>query len=428
MTFKAKPNPRSNSKPFQKKSFGFNQRRQSPPRFGGVKRQDSEPVLTSPEDQIDYNLSFKDLNLHADILKSIELAGYDKPTLIQQKAIPSVLSGRDLCASAQTGTGKTAAFILPCLNRLITPSTKKVIGPRVLILVPTRELAMQVSQEAIKYSKFLSRAKTVCIYGGAPYPIQNRQLSSPYDILVATPGRLMDHMERGRIDFGRLEVLILDEADRMLDMGFIEPVEQIAAATPEDRQTLLFSATLRGNVLKLAKKLLKDPLHIAVAPEKARHDNIEQRLHLVNNIRDKQKVLDLLLADLPVEQAIVFTSTKRQADELSDQLHEKGHDVAALHGDMNQRQRTRTIRLMKDGKIKILVATDVAARGLDVNTVSHVFNFDLPQSGEDYVHRIGRTGRAGAKGTALSFASPKDNHLLRQIEQYTGQRLTPSKV
>lgn len=428
MSFKANTSSRSkpfSKPPFKKKSFGFSKPR---PRFGGVKKHVEEPLLTSPEDQIDYNLTFKDLELHENLLKAVELAGYDKPTLIQQKAIPSVLTGRDLCASAQTGTGKTAAFILPSLNRLMIPSTKKAFGPRILILVPTRELAMQVSQEAIRYSKFLTRAKTVCIYGGAPYPIQNRQLSSPYEILVATPGRLMDHMERGRIDFGRLEVLILDEADRMLDMGFIEAVEQIAAATPEDRQTLLFSATLRGNVLKLAKKLLKDPLHVAVAPEKVSHENIEQRLHLVNNIRDKQKTLEHLLSDLPLEQAIVFTSTKRQADELANDLHEKGHRVAALHGDMNQRQRTRTLRLMKDGEIKILVATDVAARGLDVQTISHVINFDLPQSGEDYVHRIGRTGRAGAKGTALSFASPRDQHLLRQIEQYTGQRLTPTKA
>lgn len=423
MSFKAKPHPHPYSKPFKKKAFGFNKPR---PRFGGIK-QVEEPLQTSPEDQIDYNLSFKDLQLHENLLKAVAFAGYDKPTLIQQKAIPSVLTGKDLCASAQTGTGKTAAFILPALNRLITPPTKKAFGPRVLILVPTRELAMQVSEEAIRYSKFLSKTKTVCIYGGAPYPIQNRQLSSPYEILVATPGRLMDHMERGRIDFGRLEILILDEADRMLDMGFIDPVEQIAAATPEQRQTLLFSATLRGNVLKLAKKLLKDPLHVAVAPEKARHDNIEQRLHLVNNIKDKQKTLDHLLSGLSMEQAIVFTSTKRQADQLTSDLLEKGHRVAALHGDMNQRQRTRTLRLMKDGQIKILVATDVAARGLDVQTISHVINFDLPQSGEDYVHRIGRTGRAGAKGTALSFASPKDHHLLRQIEQYTGQRLVPSR-
>lgn len=420
MPFKAKPYP--HSKPFKNKSMGFNRSR--PPQFGGFKKEDHAPLATSPEDLIDYNLSFKDLELHPNLLKAVELAGYEKPTLIQQKAIPSILSGRDLCASAQTGTGKSAAFILPSLHRLATPATKNTLGPRVLILVPTRELAMQVSQEAIRYSKFLARTKTVCIYGGAPYPIQNRQLSSPYEILVATPGRLIDHMERGRIDFGRLEILILDEADRMLDMGFIEPVEQIAAATPETRQTLLFSATLRGNVLKLTKKLLKDPVHIAVAPEKARHDNIEQQLHLVSGLKDKYRALENILTDLPMDQAIVFTSTKRQADELTSDLLEKGHSVAALHGDMNQRQRTRTLRQMKDGEIKILVATDVAARGLDVNTVSHVINFDLPQDGETYVHRIGRTGRAGAKGTALSFASQKEFHLLRQIEQYTGQRLT----
>lgn len=438
----AKPFARNHSKPFQKKAFNkkpfedaqtprFSRAKpSSSPRFGGIRKHDDEQpfVKASPEDQIDQNLSFQDLNLHADILKAVLQAGYDKPTLIQQKAIPSVLSGRDLCASAQTGTGKTAAFILPALNRLMTPATSRAFGPRILILVPTRELAMQVSQEAIKYSKFLPRTKTVCIYGGAPYPIQNRQLSSPYEILVATPGRLMDHMERGRIDFGRLEVLILDEADRMLDMGFIEPVEEIAAATPETRQTLLFSATLRGNVMKLAKSLLKDPLHVSVSPEKARHENIEQRLHFVDNIQDKLRTLDHILNTMTIEQAIVFTSTKRQADQLTDDLSEQGHDVAALHGDMNQRQRTRTLRQMKDGEIKILVATDVAARGLDVHTISHVINFDIPLSGDDYTHRIGRTGRAGAKGVALTFAAPKDQRLVRQIEQYTGQRLVASDV
>lgn len=371
---------------------------------------------------------FDDLGLHQEILKAIEAAGYESPTPIQEKAIPAILSGKDLSASAQTGTGKTAAFILPALNQLITKGPSKGTGPRILILVPTRELAMQVSKEAIKYSRFLPQMKTVCIYGGAPYPIQNRQLSARHDILVATPGRLIDHLERGRVNFSRLEMLILDEADRMLDMGFIEPVEEIAAATPDTRQTLLFSATLRPHVIKLAKKLLKDPIQIAVSPEKARHDHIEQRLHLVRSLQDKQRSLDHLLTTLPVEQAIVFTSTKRQADLLLNDLLDKGHRVAALHGDMNQRQRTRTLALLREGDIQILVATDVAARGIDVQSISHVINFDLPQSGEDYVHRIGRTGRAGAKGTALSFAAPKDNRLLKQIEQFTGHKFTPEEI
>lgn len=414
MTFK----PKFSQKPFKN---SFKSKPQFPRQESRVETQDFEPL--TPIDESLPALAFDQLDLHKDILKAVADAGYKTPTLIQQKAIPAILSGQDLCASAQTGTGKTAAFILPALNKLMSTAPGNGSGPRVLILVPTRELAMQVSQEAMKYSRFLPRMKTVCIYGGAPYPIQNRQLSSRYEILVATPGRLIDHLERGRINFSRLEMLILDEADRMLDMGFIEPVEQIAAATPESRQTLLFSATLRGNVLKLTKSLLKNPVQIAVTPDRASHDNIEQKLHYVDNLQDKQRSLDHLLSTLPVEQAIVFTSTKRQADLLLNNLLDNGHRAAALHGDMNQRQRTRTIGQLREGDIQILVATDVAARGIDVQTISHVINFDLPQSGEDYVHRIGRTGRAGAKGTALSFAAPKDGRLIKQIEQFTGQKL-----
>lgn len=373
-------------------------------------------------------MTFKDLNLHQDILKAIEELGHTTPTPIQQQAIPKILEGLDIRASAQTGTGKTAAFILPALNRLLIPSNLRGHGPRVLILVPTRELAMQVANEFTKYSKYLSRMKTVCIYGGAPYPIQNRELSRPYEILVATPGRLIDHLERGRINFSRLEMLILDEADRMLDMGFIEPVEKIAAATPKTRQTLLFSATLKGSVLNLSQRLLNNPIEITVAAQHAKHENIEQRLHFVDNLHHKNRLLDHLLSDPEVNQAIVFTSTKMHADVLLDMLIENGHRAAALHGDMNQRQRMRTIARLRQEEIKILVATDVAARGIDVLTISHVINFDLPMSAEDYVHRIGRTGRAGCKGIALSFAAPKDLHVVRRIEQFTGQKITPHVI
>lgn len=369
-------------------------------------------------------MTFNNLNLAPEILKAIEEIGYENPTPIQQQGIPAILSGQDLYASAQTGTGKTAAFLLPILSRLaLSKEPPKAGCPRALILVPTRELAMQVSKEAVKFTKHLPRIKTVCIYGGMPYPVQNRQLSSRYEILVATPGRLIDHLERKRINFVNLEVLILDEADRMLDMGFIEPVEQIANATPETRQTLLFSATLGKNVLRLAKTLLKNPAQIEVAAERTRHENIDQKLHYVSNLQDKNRTLDHYLETLPIEQAIVFTSTKRQADQLLDDLIDKGHKAAALHGDMNQRQREKTIGRLRRGDVQILVATDVAARGIDVKTISHVFNFDLPPNAEDYVHRIGRTGRAGAKGTALSFAAPKDQRLLRQIEQFTGHKL-----
>lgn len=377
----------------------------------------------SSEDAPQSVAEFSDLNLHPAILEAIRECGYTTPTPIQSQAIPKVLAGIDLLASAQTGTGKTGAFLLPILHLLTSPSKAKGFGPRALILVPTRELAMQVANEAKKFSSQLQRMRTVCIYGGAPYPIQNRDLSRPYEILVATPGRLIDHIERGRINFDRLEVLVLDEADRMLDMGFIEPVEQIAAATPKDRQTLLFSATLKGEVLKLSQRLLNNPQEISVAHHHDKHENIEQRLHFVDNLSHKHRLLDHLLNDPEINQVLVFTSTKIAADQLVDTLYECGHNAAALHGDMNQGQRTRTLSRMRRGEIRILIATDVAARGIDVQTISHVINFDLPNCAEDYVHRIGRTGRAGAKGVALSFAAGRDVPLLRRIEQFTGQKI-----
>lgn len=364
--------------------------------------------------------------LREPIQKAIQDLGHTTPTPIQEQAIPKVLEGCDLQASAQTGTGKTAAFILPALNKLATPAPGK--GPRVLILVPTRELAMQVANEAAKYSKYLPNVKTVCIYGGMPYPLQNKQLSKPYDILVATPGRLIDHIERGRIQLSRVQMLILDEADRMLDMGFVEPVEHIASLTPKTRQTLLFSATLKGNVMNLSRRLLNQPLEISIEPSFDQQENIEQQLHTVDNIDHKYRLLDHLLADQAMSQVIVFTATKHQADELADKLCVEGHPAQALHGDMNQRQRTRTIASLRKGMIRILVATDVAARGIDIPAISHVINFDLPMSAEDYVHRIGRTGRAGATGVALSFAAHRDMRLVQQIEKFTGKRMVPTVI
>lgn len=372
-------------------------------------------------------MSFKDLISDSKIVQAIEEAGFTTPTPIQQQAIPMILSGADLRASAQTGTGKTAAFLLPTLSRLSAKAPLAGHGPRVLILVPTRELAMQVAQEAAKYSRHLPRMKTVCVYGGVPYPKQLKDLHRPYEILVATPGRLIDFIERKKISFSRLEMMILDEADRMLDMGFIEPVELIAAATPSTRQTLMFSATLKGPVLKLSQRLLNNPLEVSVSPDHAKHENIEQRLHHVDNIGHKHRLLDHLVNDADIKQAIIFTSTKRQADQLVDKLNDMGHDAAAMHGDMNQRQRTRTIQEMRNGRIRVLVATDVAARGIDVSTITHVINFDLPHNAEDYVHRIGRTGRAGANGIAISFAAPKEMHLVREIEKFTGHKMD-SKV
>jgi superfamily II DNA/RNA helicase len=373
-------------------------------------------------------MSFKDLIEEPGILKAIEDLDYNTPTPIQKQAIPLILTGCDLRGSAQTGTGKTAAFILPALCKLAKPSKLHGRGPRVLILVPTRELAIQVAEEASKYCKYLDRIKTVCIYGGAPYPIQNRQLARPYEILVATPGRLMDHMNRGKINFSRVEMFILDEADRMLDMGFIGPVEEIAEAIPDSRQTLMFSATLKGSVMKLSERLLKDPKEISVAHDPATHDNINQRLLHVDNIEHKYKLLDHILNGKDITQAIVFTRTKHHADQLVDKLIKKGYSAGALHGNMNQRQRTKTIMKLRQGEIRILIATDVAARGIDIPAISHVINFDLPENEEDYVHRIGRTGRAGATGIALSFATPKEMHFVRQIEKFTHQKMTSHTV
>lgn len=371
--------------------------------------------------------TFENLNLHPALLKAIKGENFTKPTPIQEQAIPQILAGNDLRASAQTGTGKTAAFILPALQLLTVPSTLPGRGPRVVVLVPTRELAMQVAEESIKFGKFLQKAKTVCIYGGQPYPIQNRQLSRPYEVLIATPGRLIDQMERGRIDFSRVEMFVLDEADRMLDMGFLEPVEQIAAALPATRQTLMFSATLSGSVHRLFKYQSAKSIEISIAPEK-REVNIDQRLLYVDGLKHKYRLLDHLLKDPEMGQTIVFTGTKRHADELADELSAKGFETAALHGDMNQRQRTRTIARFREGAFQILVATDVAARGIDVQNITHVINFELPMSAEDYVHRIGRTGRAGAKGTALSFAARQETHLLKRIQQLTGQTMTPHVI
>ena len=372
-------------------------------------------------------MSFEQLNLHPALLHALQEAGYTEPTPIQAEAIPEIMAGRDLLASAQTGTGKTAAFTLPGLNLLATPHPSRSRGPRILVLVPTRELAQQVNDAARKYGRFL-RARTVSIVGGMPYPLQNKLLSQPIDILVATPGRLLDHMERGRIDFSRLQMLVLDEADRMLDMGFMPDVERITSALPGERQPLLFSATLEGDIARIAKQILRDPRTIQIAAQQAKHENIEQRLHMVDDMGHKNKLLEHLLIAPEVNQAIVFTSTKRHAELLSEDLIAAGHRAAALHGDMTQGARNRTLTKLRHGDVNVLVATDVAARGIDVAGISHVINYDLPKFAEDYVHRIGRTGRAGRNGVAISFASHSERFALRKIEQFTGHRMEPAII
>ena len=373
-------------------------------------------------------MSFETLNLNPAIAQAVAAAGYTEPTAVQAQVIPVAIAGHDLMVSAPTGTGKTAAFVLPALQRLLSSPAKSGRGPRMLVLTPTRELALQVTDAVSKYSRGMRQVRTGSILGGMPYPKQRKLLDSPLDILVATPGRLIDFMEQGKVDFSRLELLVLDEADRMLDMGFIKPVEMIAAATPATRQTMMFSATLDGGIAQLGKRLLRDPKLIAVAGSKERHENIEQRLHYVDDGSHKSRLLDHFLRDVALDQAIVFTATKRGADRLASKLYEDGHAAAALHGDMNQSQRNRTLAKMRSGNVRVLVATDVAARGIDVRSISHVINYDLPKVAEDYVHRIGRTGRAGANGIAISFAAPDDGWQVRQIERYTGHAITAHVV
>ncbi len=364
-------------------------------------------------------MSFSQFNLDAVIQRAITDLGYTQPTEIQQRAIPLIAEGRDVMASAQTGTGKTAAFVLPILQRLLTPSTRGGVGPRVLVLSPTRELAQQITDAVSELSRHM-RVTSGAILGGVAYRQQEMLLRKPLDILVATPGRLMDHMGKGRVDFSRMELLVLDEADRMLDMGFVDDVEMIAKSTPAERQTLLFSATLEGEVLRVAQRLLKDPVRVQVSTIQQRHDSIEQHVHQADGIDHKHNLLAHLLGVQEMTQAIVFTATKRGADQLADHLNEIGHRAAPLHGDMKQAQRIRTVDRVKRGNVKVLVATDVAARGLDIKGISHVVNFDLPNSPEDYVHRIGRTGRGGASGKAHSLVGPQEWGNLKRIERMLG--------
>ena len=368
------------------------------------------------------SLKFDALQLDPAILRALQSAGYDSPTPVQAQAVPAALAGRDLMASAQTGSGKTAAFLLPTLQRLTKRSEKPGKGPRALVLTPTRELAAQVEKNALAYAKNMRWFRTVSIVGGASFGYQTRALSKPVDLIVATPGRLMDLMQSGKVDFDRLEVLILDEADRMLDMGFIDDIETIVEATPSDRQTLLFSATWDGAVGKLARKLTKNPEIIEVE----RVDDqgkIEEQLLYCDDMRHKNRLLDHILRDANIDQCVIFTSTKAMTEVIADDLYEKGFAANCLHGDMPQGWRNRTLMDLRKGRCKILVATDVAARGIDVPTITHVINYDLPKQAEDYVHRIGRTGRAGRTGIAITFAEVNEYVKVHKIEKYIGRKL-----
>jgi superfamily II DNA/RNA helicase len=371
--------------------------------------------------------TFDALPLAEPLLRGLTACGFSTPTEIQARALPVALEGRDVLASAQTGTGKTAAFALPALNRLLAKPRTAGRGPRVLVLTPTRELAIQVEGVIRELGRF-AHVRTGVVMGGVSSQPQERLLRGTLDILVATPGRLLDHMGQGLLDFSSLELLVLDEADRMLDMGFIKPVKRIAAALPARRQTMMFSATLEGGIGEIAKVLLRDPVRIQIASAKVRHAAIEQRLHPVDSPEHKHALLSHLLRDSALTQAIVFTGTKRGADRLAKRLTQGGLACAALHGDMRQSARQRTVDSLRSGRLRILVATDVAARGIDIIGVSHVINFDLPMVAEDYIHRIGRTGRNGATGIAISLVGHQDGEKLRNIERLTGHRLDRQEI
>ena len=373
------------------------------------------------------SLKFDALQLDPAILRALQSAGYDSPTPVQAQAVPAALAGRDLMASAQPGSGKTAAFLLPALQKMIRRSDKPGKGPRVLVLTPTRELAMQVEKNAQLYAQNMKWLRSATLVGGAGFGFQIKALSRPIDLIVATPGRLMDHMRAGRIDFDRLEMLVLDEADRMLDMGFIDDIKTIVAATPDSRQTLLFSATWDGEVGKLARNLTKNPevIEIERVDEQGK---IEEQLLYCDDKNHKNRLLDHILRDANIDQCVIFTATKAMSEQLADELYEKGFAANCLHGDMPQGWRNRTLNDLRRGRTKILVATDVAARGIDVPTITHVINYDLPKQAEDYVHRIGRTGRAGRTGIAISFADAREYMLVHKIERYLGRKLPETAI
>ena len=361
-------------------------------------------------------MSFSNLGLAAELLRAVEAQGYTQPTAIQQQAIPHVLAGRDLLASAQTGTGKTAAFMLPLLQRLgADPTFHKDRRPAVLVLVPTRELAAQVAESARDYGRHL-KVRTTTIFGGVSIRPQISELQRGVDIVVATPGRLLDHMQQRTIDLRVVKTVVLDEADRMLDMGFIRDIRRILSSLPKERQTLMFSATFSPEIRKLADDFLRNPQEVAATPKNTAAERVEQIVWPVEKAR-KRELLSHRIGAGNWRQVLVFTRTKHGADKLSKQLIQDGLNAAAIHGNKSQNARTRALAEFKAGKVRVLVATDIAARGLDIERLPHVVNFDLPAVPEDYVHRIGRTARAGEDGQAVSLVSPDEQKELRAIER-----------
>jgi ATP-dependent RNA helicase RhlE len=368
-------------------------------------------------------MSFESLGLPAPLLRSLQERGYTTPTPIQLNAIPAVHGGRDLLAAAQTGTGKTAAFALPLLQRLDEehPNPRGSRAPRLLVLVPTRELAAQVGEAFQQYGCHLSQ-RTILVFGGVSPRPQVEALRQGVDIVVATPGRLLDHIKERVIDVTKVRYLVLDEADRMLDMGFIRDIRRVLAALPKKRQNLLFSATFSEEIRSLAKGLLHDPLTVEVAARNAPAELVEHRVHLVEQ-GEKRAVLSHLLREAATPQTLVFTRTKHGANRLAEQLERDGINCAAIHGNKSQNARTKALADFKDNKVQVLVATDIAARGLDISELPQVVNYELPHVPEDYVHRIGRTGRAGSEGHALSLVSSDERDRLRAIERVLGRKI-----
>ena len=361
---------------------------------------------------------FTDLNLHKQVLKAVMAEGYETPTPIQAQSIPHLLDGRDLLGIAQTGTGKTAAFALPTLDRLVNNSSKRLSkGARVLVLAPTRELAGQIADSFRTYSKFMD-CVTETVFGGVKINRQIRALEKGCHVLVATPGRLLDLMNQGAVQLRDVEVLILDEADQMLDMGFIHDLRKILSQVPDERQTLLFSATMPKLIADMAEKYLNDPIRVSVAPESTTAERVTQGvLHVANP--NKLNILTKLLEDPEIDRALVFTRTKHGADKVVRKLMAKSFPAQAIHGNKSQSQRLKALAAFKNGDCRILVATDIAARGIDIDGISHVINFEMPNVAEQYVHRIGRTARAGKDGVSISLVAEDELYYLREVEKIT---------
>ena len=368
------------------------------------------------------NTDFSQFSLHAELVQAVIERGYEIPTPIQTEVIPVMLTGQDVIGQAQTGTGKTAAFALPMLHNL-APDFGAV---QALVLTPTRELANQVANAIYEYGRF-QKVRVLPVYGGAPYGRQIRHIKEGVDIVVGTPGRLLDLIGRRALDLSSIQIVVLDEADEMLSMGFIEDIEAILEQTPEARQTALFSATMPKEIRNLAKKYLRDPQSITIQYKQLTVESIDQRFYLVNSF-EKLAALTRLFEIEEITSALIFTKTRVGSDELAGQLSGRGYLAEALNGDLNQDARERTLRRFRQGQVKVLVATDVAARGLDIEDISHVFNYDLPYDAESYVHRIGRTGRAGKTGIAISLITPDEGWRLSRIEKFTKHPITKAEL